>query len=287
VHGRVPGAALIVLGLGRLGGGALTHASDRDLVYLFTGGLGAESDGKRPLTASLYFNRLAQRVSAALSVPTAEGALYEVDTRLRPQGAQGPIAVSLDSFALYQRENAWTWEHMALTRARPIFGPARERERLTAMLREVLSRPRDPATLRADVLAMRVEMATHKPPAGPLDVKLQRGGLVDAEFIVHFLQLRDGIALHPALPVAIDALVDAGRLPPDFAEYHALLARLLVAARLLAPDACEPAPAAQAALAAACQQPDYAALLRALDRARRGIAACWGELFDESLEIKG
>ncbi|MCV5707315.1 hypothetical protein OFN27_29540, partial [Escherichia coli] len=76
-------------------------------------------DGGRPLGATLYFNRLAQRVSAALSVPTAEGALYEVDTRLRPSGAQGPLAVSLDSFARYQRENAWTWEHMALTRARP------------------------------------------------------------------------------------------------------------------------------------------------------------------------
>ena len=81
-------------------------------------GVGAESDGERPLTASLYYNRLAQRVSAALSVPTAAGALYEVDTRLRPLGAQGPLAVSFDSFERYQREDAWTWEHMALTRAR-------------------------------------------------------------------------------------------------------------------------------------------------------------------------
>ena len=84
VHGRIPGGHLLVLGLGRLGGGSLTHASDLDLVYLFTGEIGVESDGRRPLTASLYFNRLAQRVTAALSVPTAEGALYEVDTRVRP-----------------------------------------------------------------------------------------------------------------------------------------------------------------------------------------------------------
>jgi glutamate-ammonia-ligase adenylyltransferase len=286
VHGRVPGGALIVLGLGRLGGGALTHASDLDLVYLFTGGLGAESDGRRPLTAGLYFNRLAQRVSAALSVPTAEGALYEVDTRLRPQGAQGPMAVSCDSFERYQREEAWTWEHMALTRARPIFGRADQRERLQALLREVLSRPRDPATLRVDVLTMRSEMAAHKPPAGPLDAKLQRGGLVDAEFIIHFLQLRDGKALHPALDQAIVALADAGLVPAEFAEHHGLLSRLLVAARLLAPDASEPAPAAQAALAAACQQPDYATLLDAQYRARQGIAACWGELFGEMLEIE-
>jgi glutamate-ammonia-ligase adenylyltransferase len=226
-------------------------------------------------------------VSAALSVPTAEGALYEIDTRLRPQGAQGPMAVSCDSFERYQREEAWTWEHMALTRARPIFGPAEQRERLAALLREVLARPRDPAALRADVLAMRAEMALHKPPAGPLDVKLLRGGLVDAEFIIHFLQLRDGIALHPALPEAIAALVDAGQLPAEFAEHFTLLARLLVAARLLAPDASEPVAAAQAALAAACQQTDYAALLQALNRARQGIAACWADLFGETLEIEG
>ncbi len=285
VHGKVPGGALIVLGLGRLGGGALTYASDLDLVYLFTGGLGAESDGKRPLSAGLYFNRLAQRVSAALSVPTAEGALYEVDTRLRPLGAQGPMAVSCESFERYQREEAWTWEHMALTRARPLYGPADEQERLRAMLREILSRPRDEATLRTDVLAMRADMALHKPAAGPLDVKLQRGGLVDVEFIIHFLQLRDGIALVPSLRIAIAALVEAGRLPAELTEHYTLLARLLVSARLLAPDAREPAPAAQAALAQTCGQPDYAALLQALDRARRGVAACWSDLFGETLEI--
>src|SRR4029079_15814599 len=133
VDGRIPGGGLLVLGLGRLGGGTLTHASDLDVVYLFTGEIGIESDGARPLTASLYFNRLAQRVTAALSVPTAEGALYEVDTRLRPSGAQGPLAVSLDSFARYQREDAWTWEHMALCRARPVFGPASAREQLAGI----------------------------------------------------------------------------------------------------------------------------------------------------------
>ena len=123
-HGRIAGAELVVLGLGRLGGGVLTHASDLDLVFLFTGDFAAESDGPRPLGATLYFNRLAQRVGAALSVPTAEGALYEVDTRLRPQGTQGPLAASLSSFSRYQREEAWVWEHMALARARVVFGSA-------------------------------------------------------------------------------------------------------------------------------------------------------------------
>src|SRR5690606_29842249 len=125
-----------------------------------------ESDGRRPLSPAHYFNRLAQRVTGALSVPTAAGALYEVDTRLRPQGNQGPLAVTVDSFARYQKESAWTWEHMALTRARVLAGPKEARAELEAVISEVLHRPRDPAQLKADVLKMRGEMAAHKPPQG-------------------------------------------------------------------------------------------------------------------------
>ena len=284
-HGTIPGGELVILGLGRLGGGALTHASDLDLVYLFDGPAEGESDGRRPLSVSLYFNRLGQRVTAALSVPTAEGALYEVDTRLRPQGNQGPPAVSLESFARYQKEAAWTWEHMALCRARPVFGSTRARERLAAILRDVLEAPRDPAKLRADALTMRAEMAIHKPPAGPLDAKLLRGGLVDCEFVVHFLQLRERTAFHPSLGEAIHALIDAGLLPASFAESQALLGRLLVAARLLAPDGQPPHEMAQAALAKACGHADYPGLLQALDEARHGVATVWAEVFGETLEI--
>lgn len=284
-HGRIADGHLLILALGRLGGGALTHASDLDLVYLFDGEIGVESDGRRPLTASLYFNRLAQRVTAALSVPTAAGALYEIDTRLRPMGNQGPIAVSLESFSRYQREDAWTWEHMALCRARPVFGPPEARERLASIVRGILDTPRDPQKLKADVLAMRAEMAAHKHPAGPLDTKLLRGALVDSEFIIHFLQLRERTAFHPSLPEAIEALIADGLLPPRFAGDQALLGRLLVAARLLAPDLARPPAQAQAALARACGQDDYPALLRALLEARHGIAATWAELFGERLEI--
>jgi glutamate-ammonia-ligase adenylyltransferase len=284
-HGRIQGGELLILGLGRLGGGALTHASALDLVYLFTGETGIESDGARPLTASLYFNRLAQRVTAALSVPTAEGALYQVDTRLRPLGNQGPIAVSLDSFSRYQREDAWTWEHMALCRARPVFGHAEGKDQLAAILREVLETLRDPGKLRDDVLAMRTEIATHKPPAGPLDAKLLRGGLVDCEFIVHFLQLRERTAFRPPLVEAIAELVSAGSLPPSFAEHQKLLGRLLVGARLLAPDGDHPPQPAQAALAHACEQESYSGLLQALVEARHGVAASWAEVFGERLEI--
>ncbi len=128
-HGRVPGGRLVVLGLGRFGGRALTHASDLDLVYLFTGDHDAASDGARPLGATVYFQRLAARLTAALSVPTAAGALYEVDTRLRPSGAKGLLAVTVASFARYQTEEAETWEHMALCRARVVAADPRRWKR--------------------------------------------------------------------------------------------------------------------------------------------------------------
>ena len=285
-HGRIPGSELVVLGLGRLGGGALTHASDLDLIYLFSGAGGGESDGPRPLGAALYFNRLAQRVSASLSVPTAEGALYEVDTRLRPSGTQGPIAVSFDAFRRYQLEQAWTWEHMALTRARPLFGSATARDALQDIVREALLKPRDPAKLRSDVIEMRAEMARHKPRRGPLDAKLSRGGLVDLEFLTHYQQLRHGTGLHPGLEVAIAALVEAGRLPGALIAARETLARLLVAGRLLAPDSQPPPAAAQGVLAKACGFADWPALLEGFAHARREVAAAWTEVFGETLQIE-
>ena len=285
VHGRIAGGELVILGLGRMGGGALTHASDLDLVFLFTGEHTSESDGARPLGATLYFNRLAQRVIAALSVPTAEGALYEVDTRLRPSGAQGPIAVSFAAFERYQREAAWTWEHMALARARPLFGPKAALAQLRTIIASVLSLPRDSARLKADVLAMRGEMAQHKPPKGPLDIKLARGGLVDVEFIVHFLQLRDGTALCPSIPAALAALIAARQVLPELASAHAALSRFLIASRLLAPDGQVPPPAARAVLASACQCRDWDELIALLDESRAVVGAVWTATFSEALEI--
>jgi len=224
-------------------------------------------------------------VTAAMSVPTAEGALYEIDTRLRPQGNQGPLAVSVESFAQYQREDAWTWEHMALCRARSIYGSPAARERLQGIIREVLEAPRDPEALKADVLKMRGEMAKHKAPKGPLDVKLMRGGLVDCEFLVHFLQLRERIALEPQVEKAIAGLAEAGHLPADFVQHFSELARLLIAARLLAPDSELPPPAARIALASACGQSDIDALLARLAKARHAVAEQWQRHFDEQLEI--
>jgi glutamate-ammonia-ligase adenylyltransferase len=289
-HGRIPGSELLILGLGRLGGGALTHASDLDIVYLFTGDFAAQSDGVRPLGGTVYYNRLASRVSAALSVPTAQGALYEVDTRLRPQGNQGPLAVSCEAFGKYQREAAWTWEHMALARARVLYGSPEARAELEAVLAEVLHARRDRELLRAAVLAMRAEMAKHKQPAGPVDAKLARGGLVDIEFLVHYLQLKgetaDGRplaeaaaqALSPDLEQALAGLAAAGLVPADLAEPHELMSRMLVAGRLLAPDGREPPPSGARALARACGFDSYAGLEEAFAAARLRVAEAWKQI---------
>ncbi len=292
-HGRIAGGELVVLGLGRLGGGALTHASDLDIVYLFTSDFAAQSDGKRPLGATLYFNRLASRVSAALSVPTAQGALYEVDTRLRPQGNQGPLAVSIDAFAKYQRETAWTWEHMALTRARVLAGSPAAKVEVEAVIAEVLQRPRDDAKLRAAILEMRNEMAKHKFARGDLDVKLHRGGLVDIEFLVHYLQLRGAAefaqktpdALAPDLMTSIKAMAGRGVIPDALVPAYGLMTDMLVAGRLLAPDGNPPPPAAAKALAQACGRDSYAELMRDLAVCRQSAARLWADIFEQKLEI--
>ena len=292
-HGRIADSELVVIGLGRLGGGALTHASDLDMVYLFTGDFSAQSDGSRPLGATLYYNRLASRVSAALSVPTAQGPLYEIDTRLRPQGKQGPLAVSVEAFDKYQHESAWTWEHMALNRARVLVGSDEARAAVEGVIAGVKCQPRDPAVLCKDVLEMRAEIARHKPARGEIDVKLLRGGLVDVEFLVHFLQLRDSAALaqrdpqmlDPDFAVAIPALTRLGLLPDTLWPAYDLLTDMLVAGRLLAPDSKEPPPAAAKALAQACQCDSYAQLMSRLADARKVVARSWAQTFDESLEF--
>ncbi len=286
-HGDVPGSHLAILGLGRLGGAALTHASDLDLVFLFSGLHEAESDGRRPLGATLYYNRLAQRVIAALSVPTAAGALFEVDTRLRPSGAQGPISVSFESFERYQREEAWTWEHMALCRARPMFGTPADRDALRQSICQVLDLPSDPEKLRTEVLDMRATMAAHKPPKGPLDVKLARGGLVDIEFMVHFLQLRDRIARTPDLGEAVFVIEREGLFPAGIHAAHDLLTRLLVVVRLVAPDGMFPPEASRGIVASACGLDSWDSLLDAVLEARRQVAQAWHQVFDIALEIEG
>ncbi|RZA28790.1 MAG: glutamine-synthetase adenylyltransferase, partial [Proteobacteria bacterium] len=164
-------------------------------------------------------------------------------------------------------------------------GPPEAKAKLEAILAEVLHRPRDPVKLKEDVLKMRAEMAAHKAPRGSLDVKLHRGGLVDLEFLIHYLQLREGIAITPEMVGALAGLIDAGLLPERLRGAQVLLIRVLVAARLLAPDSDEPSAVAQAALARSCGAMSYDALLESLAEARQGIAAAWADTFGETLEV--
>jgi len=277
MHGEFPGGELVMLGLGRLGGHSLTHASDLDLIYLHTadGGL---SDGRKPLGPNDYFNRLASRVTAALSVPTAAGPLYDVDTRLRPEGAKGMLVVTLEAFERYQREEAWTWEHMALCRARPVFGSPEVQEQVAAMIESILRMPRDRAKIVADAAHMREEMNRHKPPVGPLDVKLGRGGLVDLEFATHVLQLTTGIGLSTRLEVALEALAGDSLVPANIVYALKLLSRMLVMMRLVAPGDIKPTPESWQLVAEACGAASWDELLAEHDAARQSIAALWDSI---------
>jgi glutamate-ammonia-ligase adenylyltransferase len=222
-HGNVEGGELVVLALGKLGSREMTFASDLDLILVYDAPLGREaSTGERPLPVATYYTRLAQRFINALTVLTSEGQLYEVDMRLRPSGVAGPIASSIAAFQAYHQELAWTWEHMALTRAHAVTGPDALRRRLTAEIRGVLTRPRDPATLAAEVTQMRRRIAeAHRNPP-PFEVKHRRGGLVDIEFSAQYLQLRDAAAkpeiLHWNTQQALTALEHVGALTHAQAE---------------------------------------------------------------------
>jgi glutamate-ammonia-ligase adenylyltransferase len=280
-HGHVPGAEPLVLAMGRYGGGMLTHASDLDLVYLFTGSADAQSDGPRPIAAPLWFNRLGQRLSTALSVPTAEGGLYEVDTRLRPWGTKGLLSVSLDSFARYQAEEAEPWEHMALTRARLLGGSAKARAAVEAVIHERLAAPREPQALKAAVITMRGEIGKAKPPQGPFDVKLGAGGLVDLEFIIHYLQLLTPEALTPDMHEALALLEQAGTLAPDTAQGLRasldLLTSWLVLLRLVATDKLPDSfpPAVEAVLVRGLGAASYPQALNDLALAKQRVRLAW------------
>ncbi|WP_184473659.1 bifunctional [glutamine synthetase] adenylyltransferase/[glutamine synthetase]-adenylyl-L-tyrosine phosphorylase [Rhizorhapis suberifaciens] len=274
-HGKVPGSELAILALGRLGGGALTHASDLDLIYLFSGDFRAESDGRRPLGATQYYNRLVQRISNALSVQTASGPLYEVDTRLRPSGAQGLLAVSFDSFERYQKESAWTWEHLALTRARPVFGSASARTALQTIIDDVLHMKRDLSRFVRDAIKMRTDIARHKPPSGPLDAKLVAGGLIDLEFLVHVTQFRNDSGFSPCLNEALQMLVGEGHLPAELISAHDLLTRFLVVSRLAISGALEPDGASKMLVARACGCKSWDDWLESYARARQCVQSQW------------
>jgi len=220
VHGRIEGAGLTVLAFGKLGGRELLPESDLDLVFLYQRGPGEDqSDGDKPLVSSVYYNRLVQRIITALTTLTPEGALYEVDTRLRPSGNAGPVAVPLDGFLNYYENDAWTWEHMALTRARTVCGPQAMRQEIENIVRTVLEHERDHDTLYVDIANMRRRIEKEHPGTNPWAIKHRRGGLFDLDFIAQTLTLEHSHD-HPGLAATstratLESLAAAGILDSE------------------------------------------------------------------------
>jgi glutamate-ammonia-ligase adenylyltransferase len=267
-HGRIAGAGFAVIGYGSVGGRELGFDSDLDLVFLHDAPADAVSDGARPLEAARWFARLAQKLIALLGTETAAGKLFEIDVRLRPDGAKGVLVSSLKSFVDYQHERAWTWERQALVRARPLAGDDGLCEAFAALRRDTLVRERDPDAIRADVVAMRRRMRAEldRSDAARFDLKQGEGGLVDLEFLLQARVLElaarePSLCAHTATPALLAALAAAGGLPGVDAtallEAHAvLLARGLDCTldrrpRLCAPDAA--LDAARAVVRAACR----------------------------------
>ncbi|MGI9514786.1 MAG: bifunctional [glutamine synthetase] adenylyltransferase/[glutamine synthetase]-adenylyl-L-tyrosine phosphorylase [Anderseniella sp.] len=225
-HGQVKGGAMVVVALGKLGGCEMTAASDLDLIMLYDFADSAEaSDGDRPLPPSQYFSRLTRHLTTALTSETGEGVLYEVDMRLRPSGNKGPVASHIGSFDSYQATQAWTWEKMALTRARVVTGDDALRQRVESTIRTVLCAARDREQTLKDVRDMRLRMLQSAAKGDHWDIKHVRGGLVEVEFIAQALQLVHGHdtpeILNRNTVGALDALRDAGHL--DIADHEVLV----------------------------------------------------------------
>jgi glutamate-ammonia-ligase adenylyltransferase len=189
-HGRIAGGESAILAMGKLGGREMTASSDLDLIVIYDfDPVHPESDGPRPLYGGQYFARFTQRLINALTTQTNYGRLYEVDMRLRPSGRSGPVATSLASFREYQRSEAWTWEHMALTRARVVSASPVFAAQVEQAIHDILCLPRDAAIIAGDVVEMRQAIATEKGDQERWNLKYVAGGLTDIEFIAQYLQL--------------------------------------------------------------------------------------------------
>ncbi len=189
-HGRIKRQETAILAMGRLGSREMTASSDLDLILLYDFDHDEpDSDGARSLQGAHYFARFTQRLISAFTTRTNYGVLYDVDMRLRPSGRAGPVASRLNSFAEYQDREAWTWEHMALTRARVISASPQFRGRIEAIIREVLTRPRAAASIAVDVADMRRAVALEKGEDDVWDIKYAAGGMLDVDFIAQYLQL--------------------------------------------------------------------------------------------------
>jgi glutamate-ammonia-ligase adenylyltransferase len=287
-HGAIEGEKIAVIAMGKLGGREMTAGSDLDLILIYDVEEGAEhSSGPRPTSVMQYFARTTQQLIAALSSPTQEGILYETDLRLRPSGSKGPVASHIASFVAYHRDSAWSWEKLAMTRARVIAGDGKFCASVERSIAEILLKPLAPAQLRADVAAMRRRMLDEIGSDGVWDLKHQRGGLIDIEFIAQHLQLLHAAhqpeILAPNTMAALGFLADRGLIGAADAQvllpacrlYHRLtqLLRLCLSGSFK-PDTALPGLAAL--VASAMGTPDLRTAEALLADMQAGIA----EIFD-------
>lgn len=292
-HGVIAGAETAVLSMGKLGGREMTAGSDLDLILLYDFDPEAEptSDGPRPLQGAHYFARFTQRLVSALTSLTNAGKLYDVDLRLRPSGRAGPVATRIGSFESYQRTEAWTWEHMALTRARIISASPAFAARVEAVILQVLARPRDPRRIAGDILDMRRAIAAEKGEGDRWNLKHAAGGQVDVEFLAQYLVLVHA-GRHPEIVDTATAriLAVAGwleLLPPEDIQSLSNACRLyqdLTQVLRLAVDRpfvpAEASPALKALLARAGELPDFATLDAHLGETQARVRA----IFERVLE---
>ncbi|MGB1236098.1 MAG: glutamine-synthetase adenylyltransferase [Planktomarina sp.] len=220
-HGHISRSEWMVLGMGSMGARSLSADSDLDLMVIFDADPDVMSDGKRPLPARMYFARLTQSLITALSAPMPEGTLYEVDMRLRPSGKAGPVATRIEAFEAYQKDQAWTWEHLALTRARVVFGDMALSEKVEAVRCDVISNQSDPAKIQADFEDMQRRLAQEKPATGPWDMKSGPGGLMDIELFAQKTALIAGLE-------AISVTDQLGETHNELAQIYQKLASLKV-----------------------------------------------------------
>ena len=230
-YGKIREQETAIIAMGRLGSREMTASSDLDLILLYDyDHEQPESDGERSLNGAQYFARFTQRLISAFTTRTNYGVLYEIDMRLRPSGRAGPLASRLDSFADYQEREAWTWEHMALTRARVISGSPAFRNKIEDVIRAVLTRPRDPAATAIDVADMRRAIAQEKGEGDVWNLKYAAGGTVDIDFIAQYLQLVHAAdkpdILNVSTSVVLDNAARLGVLAPSDAEVLRAAARL-------------------------------------------------------------
>ena len=229
-HGPPPGHGLAVLAMGKLGTREMTATSDLDLIMVYDPGDATQSTGERPLDPGQYYARLTRALTGAITVPTAEGALYEVDMRLRPSGRQGPVAVPFDGFRRYQLHEAWGWEHLALTRARVVAGPEQLRDDIASVLQAVRALPREVPVFLSEIRDMRTRLADAKGAARPWDLKHGPGRLLDVDLFVQAGILLTGSTAPPDSH-AIEILHAEGWLTPTEADTLGQNRRLLTAAQ--------------------------------------------------------